>query len=255
MHDVSLQILASCVISYLIGSLPFGVWVGLLTKGVDIRTLGSKNIGATNVLRVLGPGPGFAVMLLDTVKGGVGIWLAAAFIPNLPMSVRVLLGFCAVVGHTFSPFLRFKGGKGVSTTLGVLLALSWPVGVVALVVWTSFVALTRYVSIASIAAGISLPIASWWFLRADDRLWMVGLTIAILILVVIKHRENIKRLAAGTEPKFGQRVAAPMEGETPIEPKFGQRVAAPMEGETPIEPNAPCPCCHHDAEPQEANHE
>jgi len=208
---LAMQILLACVISVLIGALPFGLWVGLL-KGVDIRTLGSKNIGATNVLRVLGPAAGLIVFALDTVKGAAGILLAVVLLlPGLDFPWRVLIGFCAVLGHTFSPFLRFKGGKGVATTLGVLLALSWPVGLIALGVWMLVVLLSRYVSLASIAAGLSLPIASWFVMPAPDRGWMVGLTVVITALVIIKHRDNLARLLAGTEAKFGQRVAAPTE--------------------------------------------
>lgn len=203
-----MQLLLACVISFLIGALPFGLWVGLL-KGVDIRTLGSKNIGATNVLRVLGPAAGLTVFVLDTLKGAAGILLAVfVLLPGLAFPWQVLIGFCAVLGHTFSPFLRFKGGKGVATTLGILLALSWPVGLTTLAVWIIVVALTRYVSLASIVAGISLPISSWFFLPHPARIWMAAMTLTLAILVIIKHRENIKRLLAGTEAKFGQRVAA-----------------------------------------------
>lgn len=211
-----IPILLGCMISYLVGSLPFGLWVGLLWKGVDIRTLGSQNIGATNVMRVLGPAAGLTVMFFDTLKGSVGILVAYYLLsPGLAFEYRVLIGLCAVVGHTFSPFLRFKGGKGVATTLGVLLALSWQVGLATLVIWILGVALTRYVSVAAIIAAISLPITSWFFPPAPDRYWMVGLTVTLAVLVIIKHRENIKRLLRGTEAKFGQRVA-PAEGtETP----------------------------------------
>jgi len=210
--------------SYLIGSLPFGLWVGL-AKGVDIRTLGSKNIGATNVLRVLGPGAGLLVMLLDTLKGIAGILIARQFqfepsgiytvIFSAPirMPFLVIIGLCAVLGHTFSPFLKFKGGKGIATSLGILLALSWQVGLIGLGIWILLVAVTRYVSLASLLAALSLPISSYLLLKGDDRTWMLGLTIALLILVTLKHRANIGRLLSGTEAKFGQRVAAPVEEE------------------------------------------
>jgi glycerol-3-phosphate acyltransferase PlsY len=213
--------------SYLIGSLPFGYWVGL-ARGVDIRTLGSKNIGFTNVLRVLGPAAGALVMVLDVLKGVVGILVARQFyFPYIPsatvagvtypagyaigiaMPYLVLIGLCAVLGHTFSPFLKFKGGKGIATSLGVLLALSWQVGVIALGIWILLVAVTRYVSLASLLAALSLPISSYFLLKDETREWMLVLTIALLILVTVKHRANIGRLLNGTEAKFGQRVAVP----------------------------------------------
>jgi len=208
--------------SYLIGALPFGLWVGL-AKGVDIRTLGSKNIGATNVLRVLGPKAGALVMLLDTLKGVAGILIAKQFqfepsgiqTVNFTVPIRmpflVIIGLCAVLGHTFSPFLKFKGGKGIATSLGILLALSWQVGLIGLGIWILLVAVTRYVSLASLLAALSLPISSYLLLKGEDRVWMLGLTIALLILVTVKHRANIGRLLSGAEAKFGQRVSSPAE--------------------------------------------
>ena len=209
--------------SFLIGSLPFGLWVGL-AKGVDIRTLGSRNIGATNVLRVLGPMPGALVFILDTLKGAVGILIARQFIFELssdpvksahPLSMPylVLIGLCAVLGHTFSPFLKFKGGKGIATSLGVLLALSGQVALVGIGIWVVCVAITRYVSAASLLAALILPVASFFLLKDLERTWMLGLTIGLLVLVTVKHRANIGRLLHGTEPKFGQRVAAPAPAE------------------------------------------
>ncbi len=219
-----------CALSFLIGSLPFGLWIGLL-KGVDIRTVGSKNIGATNVLRVLGPGPGSLAFLLDVGKGVVGValarelthhifWIPGVYsIPDglygLQMPHLVLIGLCAVLGHTFSPFLRFKGGKGIATTLGILIALSWPVAVVGFSTWVIFVALTRYVSLSSLLAAISLPIASYLILHGEARTWMIGMTAVLFVLVTIRHRANIQRLLNGTESKFGQRAASPVEPPAP----------------------------------------
>jgi len=209
----------SALISYFIGSLPFGLWVGL-AKGVDIRTLGSKNIGATNVLRVLGPGAGALVFALDTLKGAAMVIVLRIFWPGpAGMPDMVFVGLCAVLGHTFSPLLRFKGGKGIATSLGVLLALSWQVALFGLGVWIVVVALTRYVSLASLLTALSLPFASYFRLKGEDRVWMLGLTITLLVLVTVKHRANIGRLLAGTESKFGQRVTetAPPVEETPHE--------------------------------------
>ena len=206
-----LRVLGCALISYFIGSLPFGLWIGLWWKGIDIRTLGSKNIGTTNVLRVLGPGPGLVVFLLDTAKGAVGVLLAhrCGVSPREAMPMLVLIGLCAVLGHTFSPFLRFNGGKGIATSLGVLLALGWQVGLIGLAVWIMMVALTRYVSLASLVATLCLPFAAYFTLSGVAQTWMIGLGALLFILVTIKHRPNIQRLLAGTESKFGQRVAVP----------------------------------------------
>lgn len=216
---MSLTALLFCLVSYLAGSLPFGLWVGLVWKRVDIRTLGSKNIGATNVLRVLGPGPGVTVFLLDTVKGGVGVALARMLQPSLPVWALILIAFLGIAGHSFSVFLRFKGGKGVATSLGALLALSPPVAGIGLAVWILFVAATRYVSLASILAAFSLPFAAY-FTVTDGRGWIVALGAALFLLVTVKHRANIHRLLTGTESRIGQRVpvpAASTESADPVE--------------------------------------
>lgn len=200
-----LLFLLCCVISYLLGGLPFGLWVGLIWKRTDIRTLGSKNIGATNVLRVLGPGPAAVAFVLDTLKGAAGIMLAHLLLPELYFALVMLIGFCAILGHTFSPFLGFKGGKGVATSLGMLLACCWQVAVVALLSWIVVVAITRYVSLASLVAAFSLPFTAYLMLRGDDQWWMVGFGVALAVLVTLKHRANIHRLLNGTESKIGQR--------------------------------------------------
>jgi glycerol-3-phosphate acyltransferase PlsY len=211
------MILLCCLISYLIGALPFGLLVGLLWKRVDIRTLGSKNIGATNVLRVLGPGPGLTVFALDTLKGVAGVLLARKllgqeFSPVAPMLMPalIIIGFCAVLGHSFSLFLRFRGGKGVATSLGMLLALAPFTAVVAFVLWLAIVAITRYVSLAAIIAAVSVPVTAYFdpYLPSIDRWWMVGLSVLLALLVLVKHRSNMQRLLQGTEAKIGQRVSA-----------------------------------------------
>ena len=212
--ELAYRIVGCCLVSYLVGALPFGLWIGLWWKGVDIRTLGSKNIGATNVLRVLGPAAGGTVFLLDTAKGLVGVRLAMLLgLPMEPyMPFLVLIGICAVLGHSFSPFLGFKGGKGIATSLGVLLALSPPVGGIGLGVWVLFTAVTRYVSIGSLAAAVSLAFAAYYTMTGRPRDWMIGMCVVMCVLATLKHIPNIKRLLAGTEPKFGQRAA----GESPV---------------------------------------
>lgn len=207
-----LVIVIGALVSYLLGALPFGLWIGLWWKGVDVRTVGSKNIGATNVFRALGAGPALTVFALDALKGAAGIIGLLLLWPHfadgaLPFPARIVLGLCAVVGHTFSPFLGFAGGKGIASSLGMLLALDWRVGLIGLGVWIVVVALTRYVSVASIVAAFSLPVSALLLLHGADRLWLLSLTALLAVYVTVKHKANMQRLRAGTEPKFGQRIA------------------------------------------------
>ena len=214
------SILVCCLLSYLLGSLPFGLWVGLWWKGIDIRTLGSKNIGATNVWRVLGCGPGVTVFMLDTAKGAAGIAFARFLLgPSRTQGAEIwlpiLIGFLAIAGHTFSVFLRFKGGKGVATTLGALLALNLLLAVLILAIWVLCVTLTRYVSVGSLVAGAATPFVAYFLLRSHypaECWWMVELGVVVALLVTVKHRGNIKRLLAGTEAKVGRGQAVSSDG-------------------------------------------
>lgn len=191
--------------SYLLGSIPFGFLVAK-TKSVDIRKVGSCNIGATNVFRTLGKGPGILTFVLDALKG----FVSAFWIPSLAVMIlggevsanmKLLGGLCAVVGHTWPLFLGFKGGKGVATSAGMLLGIVPSAVGIAFAVWVLFFLLTRYVSVASIAAAIALGSLVW-----IPRFY-IGLPSAILlsllaIAVVLRHRSNICRLAKGRESRF-----------------------------------------------------
>ena len=195
--------------AYLLGSIPFGLLVAK-ARGVDIRTAGSGNIGATNAMRVLGKPAGILVLLLDALKG----YAATAFLPPLllaglgvttpaPGLLPLLAGICAVLGHNYTCWLKFKGGKGIATTAGVYLALApWAV-LIALVVFLLAVAATRYVSVGSIAAAVALP-AAVWILKPGD-LWLGLVTTALGVLAIYKHKSNIQRLRAGTENRLGQK--------------------------------------------------
>lgn len=186
-------------LAFLLGSIPFGYLVAK-AKGVDILTAGSGNIGATNVLRVLGPGAGILVLLLDTLKGWLPAWSGAYFLNSNEASLW--LGLAAVLGHTFSPFLKFKGGKGVATTLGLVIGTTPIAAGIATVIFASVVASTRYVSLASILSGLSLPITAYLSHSSPVVVVVYGLIAAFLIY---KHRDNIKRLRAGTENKIGRK--------------------------------------------------
>ncbi len=198
-----LSLLLAGVVGYLLGSLPFGYLVAR-AKGVNIFEVGSRSSGATNVRRVLGNGPGFLVLLLDAAKG------AAAASPSLfhaDWQVVGLVGLLgALVGHAFSCFTGFRGGKSVATAAGGFLVL-FPIGVLAAaVVWGLTVAATRYVSLASMLAAVGLTVTA-----AVLRVPLVLLlsSAAVTVFVIVRHRANISRLLAGTESKIGQKPAHP----------------------------------------------
>jgi glycerol-3-phosphate acyltransferase PlsY len=194
-----------CLLAFALGAIPFGFVAGKL-RGKDLREHGSKNIGATNTLRVLGKGPGIAVLILDALKGFAPVLLAKR--TGLPSSWVVVVGLCAVLGHIYSPFVRFKGGKGVATSLGVLIGLSPLVAGLSFVAFLLTVLLTRWVSLGSIIGAITeaalffaLPPA---YLDGDPVPYRVfGAVVAAF--VIFRHRENIRRILAGTESRFGAR--------------------------------------------------
>jgi glycerol-3-phosphate acyltransferase PlsY len=193
-------------LGYGIGAVPFGL---LLTKAAgygDIRAIGSGNIGATNVLRTGNKKLALATLLLDGGKGALGILLAFLLAGSLGQghnadAAMMLAGGGAVLGHMFPVWLRFKGGKGVATTLGVLLALSWPTGLVCCAIWLGTAFAFRYSSLAALTALLCAPEIAWWVTH-DERL--ASLCAGLALFVWIKHRANIKRLAAGQEPKIGK---------------------------------------------------
>jgi glycerol-3-phosphate acyltransferase PlsY len=189
------------VAAFVAGSLPFGWWAGRL-RGVDVRAVGSGNTGATNVSRALGRRTGAAVMALDILKGVVPV-LAAHAVGGI--GVATLAAAAAIAGHIFSPFLGFRGGKGVATGCGATLALVPLVGVGITAVWIATIALTRYASLASIAAAIAFPTLAF----ALGEPWPVrAFAIAGAAVVVWRHRANIARLRAGTESRVGARRAS-----------------------------------------------
>ncbi|MCX5642863.1 MAG: glycerol-3-phosphate 1-O-acyltransferase PlsY [Candidatus Omnitrophica bacterium] len=182
---------------YLLGSLPFGYLIGR-SYGVDIRTKGSGNIGAANILRVIGKGPALATLLLDTVKGFLPTLLARQTC-LLPPGWIVAVGLSVIIGHTFSVFLNFKGGKGVATSLGVLIGLSPLTALFILLVWLAIFAVSRIISLASMAAALSLPPLLWCLAGRQPVFLAFG--ILITALVFLAHRKNIGRLFSGQEPK------------------------------------------------------
>lgn len=185
-------------LAYLLGSIPFGVVITRAMGLGDVRAIGSGNIGATNVLRTGSRGAALATLLLDGAKGGVAVLLARAWAGEDAAQLAALASF---LGHLFPVWLRFSGGKGVATFYGTLLALAWPVGVAAMGVWVLVAAIGR---ISSLAALVSVGTAQLlaWALGAPQ---LIGLLMVLALLVFWRHRTNIGRLLAGTEPRIGRR--------------------------------------------------
>jgi glycerol-3-phosphate acyltransferase PlsY len=197
------------VAAYFLGSIPTG-YLAAQAKGIDIRTVGSGNIGATNAMRVLGKPAGITVLLVDALKGYAAVAWVCPALSNLfhgpaaeVETLRIIAGIAAVLGHNFTCWLKFKGGKGIATSGGAYLALA-PVAVgVALAAFILAVLLTRYVSIGSIAAAIALPATVWCL--PEHNLFLGIVTTALGAMAIYKHRSNLKRLMAGTESRIGKK--------------------------------------------------
>lgn len=204
-------------VAYLFGALPTGYWAGKLLKGIDIREHGSKSTGATNVLRTLGKGPAIAVLLIDVLKGAAAILFARWFwtLPSITSAMPptsnletwlpwmvTLAALMAILGHSRSVWIGFTGGKSAATGLGVLLAMAWQVGVGILLVFVLVLAVSRTVSLGSMAAAVAAVALMWVFQQpfAYQLVTLVG-----GLFVVWRHQSNIQRLLAGTEPRLGQK--------------------------------------------------
>lgn len=192
-------LLAALFGGYLLGSLPFGLLLARLGGLGNIRRIGSGNIGATNVLRAGRKDLAAATLGLDAGKGVAAVLLAGLWGPD----PQLMAGLGAVLGHMFPIWLRFKGGKGVATTLGVLLGLAWPVGAAACATWLAVAALFRYSSLAALVSLAAAPLYAW-LITAD--LQLVELCAILAILVWARHHANIRRLLKGEEPRIGRRL-------------------------------------------------
>ena len=189
-------------IAYLLGSIPFGYLLVRIFRKEDIRTTGSGNIGATNVARSGAKGLGFATLLLDLGKAYLGVKIAQYLAPG-NYDVAVAAAIAAILGHVFPIWLGFRGGKGVASALGVFLALTWPSALSILAVFIVVFLLTRYVSLASIVASASFPLFAFHFVPQRTPIVIFGF-LFIPILIIVKHHQNIRRLLAGTESRFGK---------------------------------------------------
>ena len=197
---------------YLLGSIPSGYLAGRWWRGLDIRQEGSGSTGATNVLRVVGKGPALLVFAVDVLKGTAAVLLAKALLQPLGTdwisdSWVVAAGLAALAGHSWPIWLGWRGGKAVATALGMLLGLTWPVGLACFGVFLGVLSLSRIVSLSSVAAAIALPLLMLgWFSDQGMGLRWPYLILALLtsVLVIWRHRSNLGRLRAGTEPRLGQ---------------------------------------------------
>lgn len=200
--------------AYMLGSIPWGFIIGRI-YGVDVRTVGSKNIGATNVTRTVGKIPGKICFVLDFLKGGLPVLAAqkvadAGAWEGYAEWVVIIVMLATIIGHIFPVFLQFKGGKGVSTAAGAIMALAPMPLIVALVVWVVVFFISRYVSLASITAAAVLPVVAWAFAMANigkpvaQSKWTLIFLTVVAVLAIVRHHSNIRRLLNGTESRFGK---------------------------------------------------
>jgi acyl phosphate:glycerol-3-phosphate acyltransferase len=186
------------VLGYLLGSIPFGLVLTKLAGTEDLRSIGSGNIGATNVLRTGRKGLAAATLIGDALKGTVAVILARHFGGDNAAMAAALGAF---LGHLFPVWLKFRGGKGVAVYIGVLIGLFWPAAIVFCVIWLTTAIVTRYSSLSALVAGVVTPIFLWWF----GHLALASLFAVLTLLLFYMHRENIRRLQAGTEGKIGKK--------------------------------------------------
>src|SRR6266436_1569141 len=203
MPDHSLPVFLIPFSAYFLGSIPFGLVLAKLFSGADVSKSGSGNIGATNVARVAGPLAGILTLVFDTAKGAAAVWLAGR-VTNESATWMTITAFAVLLGHCFPVWLKFKGGKGVATALGVFLALCPLAAVSALLLFLLCVAYWRYVSLGSVAAAAAMPLLIYflWAPRHAPPIIIDGGTLAIGLLVIYKHDGNLQRLVEGTEPRF-----------------------------------------------------
>ena len=185
------------LVAYILGSIPNALWIGKVFKGIDVREHGSKNTGSTNAARVLGAKLGILTLILDISKGAIPTLIATMLLDS-SISV-ILVGICAILGHSFSIFMKFKGGKAVATTVGVFIVLVPGAILLAAVIFFLVFGITRYVSLSSMIGAISLPI---WIILFYKNIPLTIFGIIIAILIIVRHKSNIQRLLNGTESKF-----------------------------------------------------
>lgn len=197
---MTLTALLILAIGYLLGAMPNGYLAGRWLKGIDLRQCGSGSTGATNVLRNVGKGPALVVFLLDVGKGVLAVLLAKQV--GLNDWLQVLAGLAALAGHIWPVWLGWKGGKAVATGLGLFLGLAWPVGLASLGIFLAVITIFRIVSLSSVSAAMALPVL---MMATHQNTASITVSVVAMLLVLWRHRSNIERLIAGTEPKIGQK--------------------------------------------------
>jgi glycerol-3-phosphate acyltransferase PlsY len=198
MTSGAMALILVAILAYLLGSVPFGLVITRALGLGDLRSIGSGNIGATNVLRTGHKGAALATLLLDAGKGGIAVLIARAMVGN---DAAQLAGLAAFIGHIFPVWLKFKGGKGVATFLGTLLALAWPVGLAACASWLLAAVVGRISSLAALVAAASSTL--WMLVLGQGQMMLLG--IILTLLVYWRHAANIQRIKDGTEPKIGKK--------------------------------------------------
>jgi glycerol-3-phosphate acyltransferase PlsY len=209
----ALSYIVTALVAYLLGSIPTGYLFGR-SRGIDIRTVGSGNIGATNVLRTFGKPAGIFVFAVDALKGFVSCYFVGPLVYRslggtleadsaTHEFLKVTGGLFAILGHNYTCWLKFKGGKGIATSAGVVLGLLPIAFAISFATWLIFLAITRYVSIASMAGAFVLPFAAWWPVRSSPTMIVVAAIIGVL--AIYKHRTNVQRLLDGTESRIGKK--------------------------------------------------
>ena len=208
---IVLEFIGIVILGYLIGAIPFGVIMGRLTRGIDVREYGSGSSGMTNVLRTVGARAGASVLIADVAKGVAAVALAWLIFDSSSATFawgQVAGGCAAVIGHNWPVYIGFRGGRGVTTGFGALLVISWPVGLISLAIFLTVVSLFRYVSLGSVLAALTMLVVVIPFI-AFDREPFAYLVYALVaaFLIILRHRGNIQRLLAGTEPKISRRAS------------------------------------------------
>jgi glycerol-3-phosphate acyltransferase PlsY len=202
------------LIGFLLGSVPTGFLIGR-ARGIDLRTQGSKNIGATNAFRVLGPRWGGLVFALDVAKGLIAAvlprWLAGGATADAVLMAQLAAGVASILGHVFTPWLRFKGGRGVATSLGVFLGIIPVPTALAFLLWVILLLVSKRVSVGSIGAALAYPFLVYALAKDMPRGVVTAVTAAVALLVILRHTSNIRRLLSGTEPPF---IGARREGQS-----------------------------------------
>ena len=194
-----LGVILAIIASYLIGSIPFGLIIGKLWANLDVREYGSGNIGTSNVLRTVGPVAAIIVFALDVAKGAVAVYLGSLVGGDL---VKILAGVAAIAGHNWPIYLKFKGGKGIATSLGAVISLTPVIALILLGLWIAIVGITRYISLGSLAAAVLFPI---FLIISHAPLTYILAGVLISAFAIYRHRSNIQRLLAGTEHKIGEK--------------------------------------------------